>query len=83
MPRYFFHVIDGVTCTDMEGVEIASLSEARREAVRLSGEILREHPGDFWADEQWRMDVTDETGLTLFALHFSAVDAPVQGRGSG
>ena len=45
MPRYFFHVIDGVSSTDTEGVEIASLAEARREAVRLSGAILSEHPG--------------------------------------
>jgi hypothetical protein len=81
MPRYFFHVIDGVTCTDLEGVEIGSLAEARREAVRLSGEILSEHPGDFWTDEQWRMDVADESGLTLFALHFSAVDAPAAKHG--
>jgi uncharacterized protein DUF6894 len=79
MTRYFFHVIDGVSISDEEGTELATLADARREAVRLSGEILSERPDQFWAGEQWRMDVADDEGLTLFALHFSAVEAPAGG----
>jgi uncharacterized protein DUF6894 len=80
MARYFFHVIDGRSVVDEEGTELTSLGEARREAVRLSGNILSEGPDQFWEGEQWRMDVADERGLTLFALHFSAVEAPAGGR---
>jgi hypothetical protein len=29
-----------------------------------------------WVDEDWRVDVSDETGLILFILHISAVNAP-------
>jgi hypothetical protein len=38
-------------------------------------ELLKEHAGRLWADEDWRMDVTDETGLILFVIHVSAMNA--------
>ena len=46
MPRYFFHLNDGHTALDAEGTELADLNAARQEAVRFSGEVLREGPGD-------------------------------------
>ena len=49
MPRYFFHVIDGKEFLDEEGTELAGLDEARAEAIVVSGEMMRDVGGRFWA----------------------------------
>ena len=78
MQRYFFHLKDGHTALDAEGTELADLNAARQEAVKFSGEVLREGPGDtLWKGEPWRLWVTDQPdgrGKTFFTLHFSAVE---------
>jgi hypothetical protein len=74
MPRYFFHVIDGRDIIDNEGSELADLKEARVEAIQLAGAILRDEGDKFWKGEEWHMNVTDASGLSLLKLHFSAVD---------
>jgi hypothetical protein len=43
MPRYFFHVMDGVETIDTEGTELAGFDEARVEAIVVSGEMLKDH----------------------------------------
>jgi hypothetical protein len=48
MPRYFFHVHDGVDQPDTEGVEFPSPEDARTEAVTAMGEALRDLDGAFW-----------------------------------
>ena len=76
MPKYYFHLKDGHTELDEDGTELADLKAARREAVKFSGEVLREGPGDsLWMGEPWRLWVTDQpngAGTTLFTLNFSA-----------
>jgi len=79
MPRYHFNVHDGTDLPDVEGTELPSLDHARREAVRYSGCLLRDHADAFWTGEEWRMDVTDERGLILFSLMFVATNAPSTG----
>lgn len=76
MPHYYFNVRDGVSIPDHVGVELHDLYAARLEAVRFSGEILRDHPDAFWIQHEWRIEVTDDVGLILFAIHISAVVAP-------
>jgi len=73
---YHFHVHDGYELPDREGHELPDLAAARRFAVMLGGELIRDHADAFWEHRDWRMDVTDADGLMLFALHFSAVEAP-------
>ena len=41
MPRYFFHVIDGVDVPDLEGTLLPGLAEARSQAIVTAGEILK------------------------------------------
>ena len=41
MPRYFFHVHDGVSFPDDEGTELRDLHAARAAAVTMSGEMLK------------------------------------------
>jgi hypothetical protein len=80
MPRYFFHIRDGSDIADLEGTELPDLSSARVAAVELAGSMLREHAEKFWNGEDWRVEVADKSGLILFSLHFSAVEAPAIGR---
>jgi hypothetical protein len=43
MPLYFFDITDtGKTWPDSEGTEFASLKEAREEALRTLGEIVKD-----------------------------------------
>jgi hypothetical protein len=72
MPRYFFHVMNGVEIVDDEGTELAGLAEARAEAIVTSGEMLKDLGGKFWSNGQWQIRVTDEAGDKVCALTFSA-----------
>jgi len=45
MPRYFFHVIDGVETIDNEGTVLAIADEARAEAIVLSSAMLSDAGG--------------------------------------
>lgn len=75
MPRYHFHIHDGTTITDRAGRELPDLAAAQRVAIRLAGEAL-EQVDDFWSGHEWRMQVTDAYGLTLFLLDFVGTLAP-------
>ena len=73
MPRFFFHLDDGELSPDQDGSECADLDEARAEAVRLSGALLKDTGGDFWTKGRgWHLHVTDAGNRLLFSLHFSA-----------
>ena len=72
MPRYFFNVYDGYSSLDQDGTELPDIHTAQSEAIRLSGEILREEGGRFWNNTEWRLEVTDASGTVLFVLRFSA-----------
>ena len=76
MPRYYFHVEDGVSLPDREGIELPGLTEARRQAAILAGGVLSEGAGQFWDGQPWSIRVTDDTNLTLFTLDLSATSAP-------
>jgi hypothetical protein len=76
MPQYFFHIDDGSN-PDTDGVELADLATAKCEAVKVAGNIICEAAGDFWSKQEWAMTVTDESGLTLFALRVIGTEAPV------
>ena len=78
MPRYFFHIDDGSTVQDEEGVELASEAAAKCEAVKLAGQMICDSAGTFWSKEEWKLTATDETGLTLFCLHLVGIDAPAR-----
>lgn len=73
MPRYFFDVKDGRDFPDVEGSIYADLSAARIEAVRYSGEILKDMPDRFWDFEEWTMTVSDDNRIPLFQLRFMTI----------
>jgi hypothetical protein len=51
--RYFFHVQNGTTRLDAEGVEFADLGTAKQQALLTSGEMLREIPSVLLRDGLW------------------------------
>lgn len=76
MPRYFFHVDDGVQKPDREGTDLPGVREAEVEAVATAGSMLKDVGRDFWnSGGRWHMHVTDEDSRLLFTLRFS-VDKP-------
>ena len=77
MPRYFFDVHDGYSSTDTDGTELPDWQTARREAVRLAGQILTDEADKLLLGEEWRMEVTDATGLTMFKLDICFTEASV------
>lgn len=76
VPRYFFHVFDGVSSPDAEGTECADIYVAQSEALRMSGEIMRDLGTRFWDGSEWRLEVTDAAGRKLFVIRFSAEEMP-------
>ena len=74
--RYFFNQVDGRRKDDDEGLEFADMSQARVEAVRYSGEVIRDHPTLVWAGDDFRVEVTNEDHLLLFTVIIVGVDAP-------
>lgn len=76
MPRYFFHVQDGYSSPDLDGSELPDIYTAQAQAIRMSGEILRDMGAKFWDGTEWNMKVADEGGQVLFLLRFSAEEQP-------
>ena len=74
--RFFFNQLDGAFKPDDQGIELATIAEARLEAVRYAGEVMRDHPTIVWAGEDFRIQVTDDTQLLLFTVIVVGVDAP-------
>jgi hypothetical protein len=72
MPRYFFHIKDGVVMPDKEGTELRDVAAAHQQAVVFAGEVLRDCGETFWKNADWRVWVTDEAGETVCALRFAA-----------
>jgi hypothetical protein len=73
---YFFNQAGAVYDADDEGVELATLSEARIEAVRFAAATLKDRPELAWLGEDYRIEVTDENQLLLFTFIALGVDAP-------
>lgn len=72
MPRYFFHVFDGVSARDDVGTDLPDVYAAQEQAIRTAGEILRDMGARFWNDTEWRLEVAGESGRVLFVLRFAA-----------
>jgi hypothetical protein len=57
-------------------VESADHTALRIEVAQFVGQLLKDHAGKIWSDEDWRIDVTDEAGLILYVMHVAAIQAP-------
>jgi hypothetical protein len=77
MPLFHFNVCDGVCLPDREGSEWPDWQAARLEAIRRAGEVLKREAERIALGEDWRIEVTDHTGLILFHMSFMVVESPV------
>ena len=71
--RFHFQVRTGTHVMVTEFADLDNTDEARVEAAKRIGLLLHAHAGKLWEDEDWQMDVTDDTGLILFVVNISAI----------
>lgn len=81
MPLFYFRIHDGLELPDDDGIELPNIRIARRTAVRVAADCLRDHFDGFRRGGEWAMDVADESGKLICALRFTASDAPVASTG--
>ena len=74
MTRYFFHVVNGSFNPDTVGIECADADEAKAQAVRAAGEMLKDLGLKVWGTNRWYMFVTDDDNRTQLKLAFDVED---------
>jgi hypothetical protein len=70
MPRFYFHLEDH----DEIGCELASLVEARREALKYLADSMTDSADNFWDRGNMRLEVENEDGALLFAIQVVGID---------
>jgi hypothetical protein len=74
MPRYFFHVRSIESSTDTEGDELPDEEAAWREATTFAADLLQDMRSRFAPGQEWHLEVTDETGKSIFNICIRAKD---------
>ena len=74
MRRYYFHTDSR---RDLNGVYLASMAAAKREALAVAGRMICDQAAAFWDAAEWCLTVSDQDNLTLFQLNIVGADAPV------
>lgn len=75
--RYYFHVQSNVRQTDVDGMELSNDVEARQQAIRSAGDMLKTFPEEFWGSRPWSVTVTNAAGLVLWELYLDGVAAAI------
>ncbi len=78
MPRYYFHVEDGVSSHDDHGTDLADLESAKKEGLRIMSEVVREDLADFWRKDRLSVRITDREGRPLYSLDLTGTPGPGQ-----
>ena len=74
MPRYHIELrTDDRVCETLD-IDRENRTDLRIEVARFVGELLRDHAGKIWEDKDWRVDVTDQSGLILFVMQLFVTD---------
>ncbi len=76
MSLYYFDVRDRAAMPDDTGTELASVADARVQAVQFAGKLLAEKAEEFLNGDKWQIEVRHADGLILFTFAFMATDAP-------
>jgi|ERR1700682_420632 hypothetical protein len=74
MPNYTIHIHQG-SHTNSQPVSLPDVGAARREAIAMFAELARDIAGDLLID--WRIEVIEPAGRTVFRLGILAEDAPL------
>lgn len=75
MARFNIEVRTRGSVLETVPVETENLDAMRVEIAQFVGQLLKDHAALIWADEDWRVDATDEAGLILFSIHLFATDS--------
>ena len=70
MGRYFFHLHDDLVCQDEEGIELASIEDARSCAVSFIRDVASSSLAEGHLDLEHYIAVADETGSELVRVRF-------------
>ncbi|TGX52659.1 hypothetical protein E5A73_13500 [Sphingomonas gei] len=76
MPHYNIELRTQNRVWETLQVERDDQKALRIEVARFVGELLRDHADKIWEDKDWRVDVTDESGLILFIMNLMVTDSP-------
>ena len=71
MPRFFFHLKDGATLCDDEGMTFDTVEEARKEAVRAAREIMADEIRRGSLTLVDRIEIADEGGNAVTVVTFA------------
>lgn len=72
MSRYFFHINGERRYVDTDGLDLADLEAAKKEALKIISELMAgDAVGDIWLAGGWIMTVVDETARELFSIRIS------------
>jgi hypothetical protein len=73
MPRFFFHVVDGIErLEDPEGLELADEAAAKKMAVQIALEIMAELLRNGETVNGQIFEIADDTGKVILLLPFKA-----------
>jgi hypothetical protein len=75
MPLYHIELRTADRVWDTVEVDRPDADGLRIEMAKFVGDLLREHAGQIWADQDWRVDVTDDRGLILYVMQIVATDS--------
>ena len=75
MAEYFFEIADENPPVPSGPIDLVDVAEARIYALRYAGELLSNQRTTFWANDEWKMTVTNENRLPLFTISITSADA--------
>ena len=73
MPRFFFHIRDGESVDDPDGMFLPDARTARLEAIRSARDIMAEDVRRGRLSLSSSIEVTDENGEPILAVPFREV----------
>ena len=67
MPNFSFHIRHGIHSSD-HNVDLRDVRAAHEEATMIFGDMARDVAAQLHETPEWRMDVSDQSGKSLFRL---------------
>jgi hypothetical protein len=67
MPNFSFHIRHGNHFSD-HNVDLPDVRAAHEEATMIFGDMARDVAAQLYETPEWRMDVSDQSGKSLFRL---------------
>jgi hypothetical protein len=70
MPRYFFHVHDGLLTEDEEGTDLPDIDAARAFAMDCVRDMVCDDIKQGWLNLEHQIDVADDAGAQILSMTF-------------